>query len=252
MDFGLKGKAAVVTGASEGIGKAIALELAKEGARVAISARRETLLRETAEEIQKIGVEVIQFVGDMTDKEDVRKFIQMIIEKWGTVHVLVNNVGSATKKPFVDLTDEDWQHTIDMNIYSTYYCTRQVLPYMQKQKWGRIINISAVSGREPSQGLFASNVAKSGVNSFTKSLANEVGVDNVLVNCVSPGRIITPQVTRLFSKEQMQEIANALIPMKRFGRAEEFANLVVFLASEAASYINGTIIPVDGGISRSI
>ncbi len=252
MKLGLAKKVAVITGASEGIGKAIAVGLAREGAHIAISARNPEKLNTSCEEIKALGAEEVCFQGDMTNQATVNKFIDTVIEKWGTVHILVNNVGCATKKPFEEVSDDDWKYTIDMNIYSTVYCTRRVLPYMKAQRWGRVINISAVSGHEPSSGLFASNVAKSGVNSFTKSLANEVGKDNILVNCVAPGRILTPQVTRLFNDEQVQRIANDLIPMKRFGKPEEFANLVVFLASEAASYLNGTIIPVDGGISRSI
>jgi len=252
MKLGIKDKVAIVTGASEGIGKAIAFGLAKEGVKVAISARRGDVLQETCNELKDSGADVLCFPGDMTDSEVVDGLVSKVTAHWGTVHILVNNVGCATKKSFDDLTDQDWQHTIDMNITSTVNCTRSVLPYMKAQSWGRIINISAVSGHEPSIGLFASNVAKSGVNSFTKSLANEVGKSNILVNCVAPGRILTPQLRRIFNDEQIREISDALIPMKRFGKPEEFANLVVFLASEAASYINGTIIPVDGGLSRSI
>ena len=192
MELRLKNKVAVITGASEGIGKAIAIGLAKEGVHIAISARNVEKLNTTCEEIRSLGAEVLCFKGDMTDQAVVNDFIDNVIEKWGTVHILVNNVGCATKKSFEEVSDEDWKYTLDMNIYSTVYCTRRVLPYMKKQKWGRIINVSAVSGHEPSSGLFASNVAKSGVNSFTKSLANEVGKDNILVNCVAPGRILTP------------------------------------------------------------
>jgi len=252
MELGLKNKIAIVTGASEGLGKSIALALTKEGAKIAISARRSELLNQTCNEIRDNGGEALCFNGDMTDETAVKTFVKTVVEQWGTVHILVNNVGCATKIPFEEITDEDWKYTIDMNIYSTIFCTRNVLPYMKVQGWGRVINISAVSGHEPSSGLFASNVAKSGVNSFTKSLANEVGKDNISVNCVAPGRILTPQVSRLFKPKKIQEIADALIPMRRFGKPEELADLVVFLASEAASYINGTIIPVDGGLSRSI
>ena len=252
MELGIKDKVAIITGASEGIGKAIAFGLAKEGVKVAISARREDVLKKTCTEIKETGAEVLCFKGDMTDRKAADDLVEQLIEQWGTVHILVNNVGCATKKPFEDLTDQDWQHTIDMNITSTINCTKSVLPYMKAQGWGRIINISAVSGHEPSMGLLASNVAKSGVNSLTKSLANEVSKNNILVNCVAPGRILTPQLKRIFNEEQIREISDALIPVKRFGKPEEFANLVVFLASEAASYINGTIIPVDGGLSRSI
>jgi NAD(P)-dependent dehydrogenase (short-subunit alcohol dehydrogenase family) len=253
MDLELKDKVAVVTGGSEGIGKAIALGLAREGARVAICARRDDVLQKTADEIRnETDSEVLASVVDMCEQAEIDRFIAEVVERWGTVHVVVNNMGMAKKALFEELTREDWDRTLEGNLFSTIQCTRNVLPHMRKQKWGRVINISAVSGREPSPMLMASNVAKSGMISFSKTLAAEVAGDNILVNCICPGRILTPQILRLFNEEQRASIATAQIPLQRFGEAEELANLAVFLASERASYLTGTTIPVDGGIVRAL
>jgi 3-oxoacyl-[acyl-carrier protein] reductase len=253
MDLGLENKIAIVTGGSEGIGKAIALGLAREKVKVAISGRRKKQLADAVNEIrEKTGAGVHAANADMTNKKDVEIFIADVLEKWQTVHILVNNVGSATKAFFNELTEENWRNAMDSNLFSAIYCTQQVLSCMRKQKWGRIINIAAVSGKEPSFNLMASNVAKSGLLSFSKTLANELAPDNILVNCVCPGRIITPQIMRLFPDEERKNIAATSIPMKRFGTADELSNLVVFIASERSSFITGTVIPVDGGASRGL
>jgi len=149
------------------------------------------------------------------------------LDRWKTVHILINNVGFAKKALLEELTDADWHDTFEANIFSALYCTEFVLPMMKQQRWGRIINISAVSGREPSFNLLASNVAKSGVISLTKSLANEVGKYNILVNCVCPGRILTPQIARLYDEKKRQELAQTETPLGRFGTSEELANLVL-------------------------
>ena len=253
MDLGLDKKVAVVTGSSEGIGKAIALGLAQEGARLAICARRSDRLEATAKEIRNAtGAAVFASVVDMTQEAEIDQFVQEVIAQFGTVHIVVNNMGMATKALFTELAREDWDHTLEGNLFSAIQCTKQCLPAMRKQKWGRVINIAAVSGREPSPNLMASNVAKSGVISFSKTLASEVADDNILVNCICPGRILTPQILRLFSDEQRKSIASSQIPLNRFGEAGELANLAVFLASERGSYITGTTIPVDGGIVRAL
>jgi len=253
MDLLLRDKIAIVTGASEGIGKAIAIGLARENAKVAICARRSDVLSETAAEIRdSTGTDVLAIPTDVTLKEEVKKFIKEVLDRWKTVHILINNVGFAKKALFEELTDAAWHDTFEANIFSALYCTEFVLPVMKQQRWGRIINISAVSGREPSFNLLASNVAKSGVISLTKSLANEVGKYNILVNCVCPGRILTPQISRLYDEKKRQELAQTETPLGRFGTSEELANLVVFLTSERASYITGTTTAVDGGIVKSL
>lgn len=253
MDLGLKDKIAVVTGGSEGIGKAIAMGLAREMSKVAITGRRQKQLHETADEIaDRTGAQVYAFAADMTEKEEVKQFVEAVRKKWQTVHILVNNVGCATRALFEELKEKDWQKAVNTNLFSAIFCTEFILPFMRKQKWGRIINIAAVSGKEPSPNLMASNAAKSGLLGFSKTLATEVARNNVLVNTVCPGRILTPQIRKLFGEKERQNIASTYIPIKRFGNAEELANLVVFLGSECASYITGTTVCVDGGISRGL
>jgi 3-oxoacyl-[acyl-carrier protein] reductase len=253
MDLRLDGKVAVVTGGSEGLGKAIALGLARENTKVAISGRRERILSSTAEEIiAKTGADVIALRADMTDEHEVNRFFDHVLEKWQTVDILINNVGCATKALFDELSEENWRNTLDANLFSAIFCVKRVCPGMRKQKWGRIVNIAAISGREPSIHLMASNVAKSGLISFSKSLSMEVAQDKILVNCVCPGRILTPQIFRLFSDDERINIAAEAIPMRRFGEADELSDLVVFLASERSSYITGTAIPVDGGVSKGL
>jgi len=249
MDLAITGKRAVVTGASEGIGYAIALGLAREGAHVAICGRRQEQLEQARHTMEKESPsEVLARPADLAVRADVESFFQAVLQKWKGVDILVNNVGRAVQAPFEELSEDDWQAAMDTNLSSARRCTELALPYMKAQRWGRIINVSAVSGKQPTPNLLASNVAKSALISFSKSLSNEVGRYNVLVNCVCPGRILSPQIRRLFTEKERQTLASTHIPLRRFGEPEEFANLVVFLASEQASYITGTTIQVDGGL----
>lgn len=252
MNLGLKNKIAVVTGASAGLGRAIALSLAREGAKVAICGRRQEVLEQTAMEIKReTQTSVLAFAGDMTQTKDVRLFIKKVIEKWDTVHILVNNVGQATRGCLDALSPNDWQHTFEVNIMSAVLCTSQVTPAMKAQKWGRIINISALSGKEPGRELIASNVVKSGLLSFSKTLSRELALDNILVNCISPGLIDSPQNDRYFSPLEKEE-ALGKIPLHRFGEPQEFADVVAFLCSQRASYVSGVNLLVDGGASHSL
>jgi 3-oxoacyl-[acyl-carrier protein] reductase len=254
MQLSIEGKVAVITGASEGIGRAVALGLAKEGARVAISARRKREIEDALSEIRDISAndQVIAFSGDMSKKASVQNFIDRVMGEWLTVHILVNNVGRATVKRFEDLSMEDWNSAMEINLLSAIHCSQTVLPVMKEQRWGRIINISSISGREPGKGLIASNVTKSGVISFSKSLSLEVANDGILVNCVCPGRILSAQTSRILKPEERQKMAVDHIPLGRFGKAEEVADLIVFLSSERASYITGAIITIDGGMSKGL
>lgn len=254
MDLGIRCKVAVVTGASEGIGKAIAAKLALEGAKVAICGRRRTEIDRAVDEIRENSNtnEVIGFRGDMVDKNDVRAFMEKVIERFATVHILVNNVGRAQHGLFNDLSEEDWHAAFGANLAAAIHCTKASLPYMKKQRWGRIINVASMSGKEPTVGTIASNNAKSALISLSKTLAMEVVRDGILVNCVCPGRILSAQTSRLHSPEERDRIASANIPAGRFGEPEEVANLVAFLASECSSYIVGTAILVDGGMAKGL
>ncbi len=252
MNLDIKDKIALVTGASAGLGKAIALSLAREGAKVAISGRRKEVLDETAMKIRnETEAKVLTFVGDMTQKENVTAFVNQVVDDWNTIHILVNNVGQATRGQLDSLSQGDWQQAFEVNLLSAVYCTKQVTPLMKKQKWGRIINISALSGTEPGEELIVSNVVKSGVISFSKTLSRELASDNILVNCVSPGLINSPQNDGYFSQQE-REMAQKAIPLRRFGEPKEFADTVVFLCSERASYVTGINLIVDGGTSHSV
>ena len=252
MKLDLDNKVAIVTGASEGIGKAIALSLANEGVRVAISGRRQSVLRQTAKEIEDAtGSSILTFTGDMTQADTVKHFVEKVIAETETIHILINNVGQATRGMFMSLDQSQWQQAFEINLMSAIYTSINVVPYMQKQKWGRIINISALSGKEPSDELIASNVVKSGLVSFSKTLSRELASDNILVNCISPGLIESPQNDHYFSEDE-RERALDRIPLGRFGYPEEFADIATFLCSERASYVTGINLLVDGGASRGL
>jgi len=252
MNLDIKDKIALVTGASAGLGKAIAFSLAREGVKVAISGRRKEVLDETAMEIRnETEAQVLTFVGDMTQKGNVTALVNQVVDDWNTIHILVNNVGQATRGQLDSLSQRDWQQAFEVNLLSAVYCTKQVIPLMKKQKWGRIINISALSGTEPGEELIVSNVVKSGVISFSKTLSRELASDNILVNCVSPGLINSPQNDGYFSQQEREMVQKA-IPLRRFGESKEFADTVVFLCSERASYVTGINLIVDGGTSHSV
>lgn len=253
MELELEGKIAMVTGASDGIGKAIATEFAKEGAKVAICARRKGELEKAAETIQRSSEndQLIAMAGDMTDQNDVERFVNSIVDEWKTIHILVNNVGQATRKEFDVLSEEDFAAAFKTNLFSSIFCTNKVLPYMKSQRWGRIVNVSSISGKEPTKGSMASNITKSSVISFSKSLALEVASYGILVNCVCPGRIVSGQTKRMLTSDARNKIAGE-IPLRRFGTPQEVAAMVLFLSSRRASYITGAAVLVDGGFSRGL
>jgi 3-oxoacyl-[acyl-carrier protein] reductase len=252
MDLNLENKVAIVTGGSEGLGKAIAISLSLEGVKVAISARREPALLLAAKEIESIsGLAPLTFTGDMTKEASVKKFINEVIAETGSVHILINNVGQATRGLLTSLDQSKWQQAFEKNLMSAVFVTTNVVPYMQKQKWGRIINISALSGKEPSDELVASNVVKTGLIALSKTLSRELAAYNILVNSISPGLIESPQNDNYFSDIERKRALDK-IPLGRFGSPDEFANTVTFLCSERASYITGVNVLVDGGASHGL
>ena len=262
MELGLTNKIAVVGASSKGLGKAIALGLAYEGARVTICARDNEVLEQTADEIrEKTETDVLAVPTDVSQPNQVENLINRTISHFGGIDILVNNAGGPRAGRFDDLSAEDYQNAVNLNLMSTINLSKAVVPWMRKQGGGRIINLTSVSVKQPVDGLMLSNMARTGVIGFAKTLATELAPDKILVNNVCPGIIFTDRIKQLASVraeesgityDQALENMTANIPLGRIGDPEEFANLVVFLASEKSSYITGTTIQVDGGMVRSL
>ncbi len=262
MDLGLKDRVAIVAASSQGLGKAVALGLAKEGARLALCARTEKTLTAAAQEIcAATGAAVFTRTLDVTDYAKVRRFVAETAEHYGRLDICVANAGGPPSKSFAETTVEDWQAAAQLNLMSTVYFAKEVLPRMQERRWGRFIAVTSVTVKQPVDGLILSNAVRSGVSGLIKSLANEYGPSNVLVNNVCPGYTATARLISLAEQLAAREgVTPAEIesrwarqaPLGRVGRPEEFANLVVFLASERASYISGASIAVDGGLVKGL
>jgi 3-oxoacyl-[acyl-carrier protein] reductase len=262
MDLGLKDRVAIVAASSQGLGKAVALGLAREGAKLAICARTESTINETAEEIRReTGVEVLVRPVDVTVYEQVRGFVAETQEHFGRVDICVTNAGGPPAKPFSETTVEDWQAGVNLNLMSTLYFVREVLPLMQKRKWGRIITVTSSSVKQPIDNLVLSNSVRSAVSGLMKTLSNEYGKDNILINNVCPGYTLTSRLDELSGKLATAEGVDPAeirgrwakqVPLRRLGQPEEFANMVVFLASERASYITGVSIAIDGGFVKGV
>lgn len=262
MDMGLKDRVAIVAASSTGLGKAVAMGLAREGAKLALCARTEAVLKATATEIHnETGAEVLARPLDVTANSQVVEFVAETVKRFGRVDICVTNSGGPPAKPFSQTTVEDWQAGVNLNLMSALYFARAVLPLMQKQKWGRFITITSMSVKQPIDNLILSNSVRSAVSGLAKSLSNEYAKDNVLVTNVCPGYTQTARLDELANKlaqaegvapDQIRERWASQIPLKRLGQPEEFASLVVFLASERASYITGVSIAVDGGFVKGI
>lgn len=262
MHLGLEGRVALVCGASSGLGKAVALGLGKEGARLAICARTEEKLAKAADEIRKeTGAEVLAVRADVSVPSEVKELVQKSVDHYKQLEILVTNAGGPPFGHFDDLPEDVWEKALRLNLLSTLNLCREAVPHMRALHWGRIVNITSFVAKQPTEGLILSNMTRPAVLGLAKSLANELASHNILVNTVCPGAFETERHLELSRKRARQEglpleeylkSRAKTIPLLRNGKPEELANLVVFLASERASYITGTAIQVDGGVIRSL
>jgi 3-oxoacyl-[acyl-carrier protein] reductase len=246
----LEGKVALVTGASRGIGKAIALKLASLGSKVAVNyvaieASNKADADNLVESIIRLGGEAMSVEADIRDSETVKAMVEQVTDKWSKIDILVNNAGINRDTLLLRMSDDAWDDVINTNLRGAYLCTKFVLRSMMRQEWGRIISISSVTGIVGNIGQSNYAAAKGGLIAFTKSVAREMGSRNITVNAVAPGFIITGMTDKLPSERK--EAILAMIPLQRFGQPGDVAELVVFLASERAGYITGQVITIDGG-----
>jgi 3-oxoacyl-[acyl-carrier protein] reductase len=262
MNLGLKDRVALVAASSQGIGRATAEAFAAEACRVAMCARNPQTLQVAAEKIRKeYQVEVMAEVLDVTNAQAVQRFVAAVAEKFGGIDICVTNAGGPPAKGFLDASLEEWQRALELNFLSTIYFARQVIPYMQRKRWGRIVTITSITTKQPVADLVLSNAVRAAVVGLVKSLANEFGKDGILVNNVAPGFTATERLNELAtarasaSGKNEQEIVEgwaADAPLKRLGDPREVAETIVWLASERASYITGQTLLVDGGMYKGL
>ncbi|HUQ18756.1 MAG TPA: SDR family oxidoreductase [Gemmatimonadaceae bacterium] len=262
MDLALRGKIALVTAASKGLGRAIAAELAVEGATVVMCARgKEELSRAAAGIRNATSAEVLDVPADVSRSEDVDRLVRTTVEQYGRIDILVTNAGGPPSGPFESLDAAKWDEAIKLTLLSTVNLCRAVIPGMKERRWGRIINVTSIAVKQPIDGLMLSNSLRAGVTGFARTLANEVARDGITVNNILPGYTRTERVeslARAAADRDGTPVDESLkrwereIPMGRLGEPREFAALAAFLASQRASYITGTSIAVDGGWTRSI
>jgi 3-oxoacyl-[acyl-carrier protein] reductase len=261
MDLGLNGRVAIVAAASKGIGKAVALGMAQEGAKVTLFSRDLANITAAADDIrEKTGAEVLPLTADVTAPADLQNVVDQTLQRWGRIDGLFNNAGGPPPGTFADFEDDAWQKAFEQNLLGTIRLTRMVLPSMKAAGWGRVLSLTSSSVKQPIENLFLSNSIRMGVVGFSKSLSNEIAKTGITVNVIAPGRILTERLdhtdhanaTRTGKTvEEVRAASVAAIPMGRLGTPAEFANMAVFLMSEAASYVTGQVILVDGGTVKS-
>lgn len=246
----LKGKVAIVTGASSGIGRASALILSSCGAKVTLASRRIEELQKLSLEIENQGSEALPIKTDVLNALEIENMVNETVKKWGKVDILLNNAGIAEFKPFLDMKEEDWDKTLDINLKGYFLCAQTTAKEMVKNKTGRIINIASIAMGGVGIGFPATThycASKGGIVAFTEALAVELAPYNILVNSISPGVIETEMTKQMLDDPQSKNSLFSRIPLKRAGKPEEIASLVVFLASDKADYITGANLIVDGG-----
>jgi 3-oxoacyl-[acyl-carrier protein] reductase len=262
MDTGLKNRVAIVAASSQGIGRATAEAFAAEGCRVAICARTAQTLQAAADQIRKqYNAEVFAEAFDVADPDAVHRFIDAVVAKFGGADICVTNAGGPPAKGFLAATLEEWRQAVDLNLLSTVYFAREVIPHMQRNRWGRIVTITSITTKQPVADLVLSNSVRAAVVGLVKSLANEFGKDGILVNNVAPGYTATDRLKELAqarstaqskTEKEISEGWAADTPLKRLGKPSEIADAIVWLASERASYITGQTILVDGGLYKGL
>ncbi len=262
MDLGIKDKIAIIGGASQGIGYGVAHQLAEEGARVVITARREPALQEAAERIRKdTGADVLVIPSDIRKSEDCARVAEATLKAYGRIDILVNNDGAPPIGKIEDFDDVAWQKAVEQNLFSVIRMTRHCIPHMKSGGYGRIINVTSVSTRQPIAGLGLSVATWAGVIAYAKTLSLELGPDGITVNTILPGRVdtgrlelVTRQRAAKEGKDAEKMIAELLheVPIGRLGRPEDVAGLVALLVSPRGGFITGTAIQVDGGLQRSV
>ncbi len=246
MNLGLDGRTAIVCGASSGLGLAVSEALAREGANVAMFARRRDLLEREAERIGALAVR-----GDVTAPRDLERLVERTVDAFGGVDVLVWNSGGPPAGTAADITDESLEQAFELLLLPAVRLLRLCLPHLERSGRGRVIAITSVAAREPSAHLALSNTLRPGVTGWAKTLSRELGPRGITVNCVAPGRIDTPRLAYLYPDGPTDADLRG-IPLGRWGTPAEFANVVCFLASDAASYVSGTVVSVDGGLVRGL
>jgi len=258
MDFGLTGKVAVITGGSEGIGKASALRLCEEGADVAICARRPDVLQKAADELKaKTGKEVLAMPVDVCNQAQVQEFIEKTVERFGGIDILVNNAGGSRAFPFLEASEETWREDLEIKLFGAIWCSKAVIPYMRQRGGGRIINMTTGGGKAPGQKSLPTSVSRAAGINLTKSMATEYAAENILVNTICLGLLKSAQHERRYEQQKktrpdltlegFYEELGPRVPVGRVGEAEEVGDLVAFLASSRAAFITGTSINIDGG-----
>ena len=262
MDLGLKGKVAIVAASSKGIGRATAMGLAAEGARVTILARNEANLTKAAAEIRDVcQADVLAIPADVTSYDDIRRVVRSTVDRWKVVDILVNNAGGPPPGVFDEMDDAKWQSAFELNLLSTIRLIREVLPHMRKAGGGAIVNLQSTSVKTPLDNMILSNSVRSGVIGLAKTLSKELAKDRIRVNNVLPGAILTDRLRNLLAGqaqktgkpfEEVRRAREADIPLGHLGDPEDVANMIVFLASDRARYVTGATVQVDGGAVRTI
>jgi 3-oxoacyl-[acyl-carrier protein] reductase len=262
MDLGLKGKVAFIAAGSQGLGRAVADELANEGASLIINSRSKEKLDALAADIrERTGADVLTAAGDLSSATDLERVVKYGLGHFGKIDILFTNIGGPPAGPFESLSRETWETAAQSLLTSVVELTRLVLPGMKERRWGRILNVTSIAAKQPVENLILSNSLRAAVTGFAKTLADEVAEFNITVNNILPGYTLTERVEQLaktisdregITVDQAKNRWESQIPMRRLGRPDEFAALAAFLVSERASYITGSSIPVDGGWIRSL